>query len=144
MPAFFLVLLQAFLFSLGLLWLARSLESHHSRRTRIQPLETPPATLSISQAFNPIYAILWEAPLAALRLIESSGPSGIRAARVQPIFSRAAACFPEIYDGYTFWQWLEFLEETGLIVWSGDRVKITPEGRAFLTYRFVTDTMVAA
>jgi hypothetical protein len=30
-------------------------------------METPPATLSISQAFNPIYAILWEAPLAALR-----------------------------------------------------------------------------
>jgi hypothetical protein len=142
MPEFCLVLLQAFLFGLGLLWLARSLESHHSRRTRIQTLETPPATLSIGQAFNPIYAILWEAPLTALRLIESSGPSGIRVARVQPIFNQAAACFPEIYDGYTFSQWLEFLEETGLIVWSGDRVKLAPEGQAFLKYRFVADTMV--
>jgi hypothetical protein len=85
---------------------------------------------------------LWEAPLAALRLIESSGPSGIRVARVQPIFNQAADCFPEIYDGYTFSQWLEFLEETGFIVWSGDKAKLTPEGQAFLTYRFVTDTMV--
>jgi hypothetical protein len=76
-----ITLLQAFLFGLVLLWIARSLESHHSRRTRIQPLEIPPATLSISQAFNPIYAILWEAPLAALRLIEFSGPSGIRCLR---------------------------------------------------------------
>ena len=76
MSVFFLIiaLFPTFLFVLVLLWLARSFESHHSRRTRIQTLETPQATLPISQAFNPIYAILWEAPLAALRLIESSGP----------------------------------------------------------------------
>ena len=139
---FLIILLQAFLVGLVLPWLAGSRASNHSSRTRIQTLEASPAPLSIGQAFNPIYAVLWEAPLAALRLIESSGPSGIRVAWVQPIFNQAADCFPEIYDGYTFSQWLEFLEETGFIGWSGDWAKLTPEGQAFLTYRFVTDTMV--
>jgi hypothetical protein len=134
-----------FLLILVLLCLADTLESRHiRRRKRIQTLETPPATLSITQAFDPIFAVLWEAPFAALQLMESFGPSGISAARVRPIFKKAAARFPEIYDGYSFSQWLDFLEETHLISWNGETVRLTPAGRAFLTYRFVTEAMVAA
>jgi hypothetical protein len=137
-----IILFPLFFFGLACGFVGRSLESNHSSRTRIQTgiqtLETSSATLSIGHAFNPIYAVLWEEPLAALRLIESSGQSGIRVERLQPIFNQAAVRFPEIYDGYTFSQWLEFLEGIGLIVW-GDRVKLTLEGQAFLTSQFVTD-----
>jgi len=132
-----IILFPLFFFGLACGFFGRSRESNHSSRTRIQTLETSSAALSIGQAFNPIYAVLWEEPRAALRLIESSGQSGIRVERLQPIFDQAAVRFPEIYDGYTFSQWLEFLEGIGLIAW-GDRVKLTLEGQAFLTSQFVT------
>jgi hypothetical protein len=69
---------------------------------------------------------------------------GISAALLHPIFKKAAARFPEIYDGYSFLQWLEFLEETQLISWDDETVSLTPPGGAFLRYRFVTEAMVAA
>ena len=145
MTMLFLIIILFPLFC-GLLWgFGRSLESNHCSRTRIQTgirtLETSPTTLSIGQVFNPIDAVLWEEPLAALRLIKSSGPSGIRVERLQPIFNQAAARFPEIYDGHTFSQWLEFLEETRLVVW-GDRVKLTLEGQAFLNLGLLSTTQM--
>ena len=140
---FFLILILLPLFLFGLAWrFARSLGSNtvaeRDSKRDIRTLKTSPTTLSIGQAFDPIYAVLWEEPLAALRLIESSRPSDMRVERLQPIFNQAAVRFPEIYDGHTFSQWLELLEEAGLIVW-GDEIKLTSEGRAFLTSRFVTD-----
>jgi hypothetical protein len=134
---FLLIIILPPLFLLGLFWRFRgSLESNYNTRPRIRTLETLPATLSISE-----YAVLWEEPLAALRLIESSGPSGIRVERLQPIFNRAAACLPEIYDGHTLSQWLEFLEGTGLIMWD-DRVKLTLEGQAFLKLSLLPTTPI--
>ena len=106
--------------------------------------QKPLALLSITQAYDPIYAVLWEAPISALELIESGGRSGIPVARLRPSFDKAAACFPEIYDGCSFVQWLRFLEENQLISGDGYRVLVTPEGKAFLKYRFVTDAMAEA
>jgi hypothetical protein len=131
-----------------LLWLADALESREVRRNRSQCRgsagdETPPY-LSISQAFDPIFAVLWEAPIAALSLVEAGGPSGIPVSRLRPTVSRAALRFPEIYDGSSFEQWVRFLENTQLIAWKGQRVTLTQEGRYFLAYRFVSDALVEA
>lgn len=137
----------SFLLFLGivvLLWLADALESREIRRKRSVSLQKPLAPLSITQAYDSTYAVLWEAPISALELIESGGGSGIAVARLRPSFSKAAACFPEIYDGCSFVQWLRFLEETQLISWDGYRVLVTPEGKAFLKYRFVTDALAEA
>ncbi|MBZ5707146.1 MAG: hypothetical protein LAN63_17505 [Acidobacteriia bacterium] len=137
----------SFLLFLGigvLLWLADTLESREIRRKRTLSLQKPLALLSIIQAYDPIYAVLWEAPISALELIESGGGSGIPVARLRPSFDKAAACFPEIYEGCSFVQWLRFLEETHLISWDGYRVLVTAEGKAFLKYRFVTDALVEA
>lgn len=137
----------SFLLFLGivvLLWLADALESREIRRKRSLSLQKPLALLSITQAYDSTYAVLWEAPISALELIESGGGSGIAVARLRPSFSKAAACFPEIYDGCSFVQWLRFLEETQLISWDGYRVLVTPEGKAFLKYRFVTDALAEA
>jgi hypothetical protein len=137
----------SFLLFLGivvLLWLADVLESREIRRKRTLSLQKPLALLSITQAYDPTYALLWEAPIAALELIESGGESGIAVARLRPFFNKASACFPEIYEGCSFVQWLRFLEETELISWVGYKVLLTAEGKAFLKYRFVTDALVEA
>lgn len=123
-------------------WLvADMLESravHHQRDVA----SVQPFFLSISEAFDPIHSILWQAPIAACESIESGGKSGIPVTKLHPIYEEAARRFPEIYEGCSFVSWLQFLEEARLISWDGSNVVLTPEGHAFLKFRFVTDAMV--
>ena len=145
MPLLILAIASFLLFPLivVLLCIASVLESSTIRQNRA--LASPRAPLlSISEAFDPVYSTLWDAPIAALELIDSAGPAGIPVARLRPIYSAAAAHFPEIYDGCSFVHWLEFLEKTGLISWHSYKVVLTPDGHAFLRFRFVTDAMVEA
>ena len=65
------------------------LRPDHSRE-RILTRAKPLALLSISEAFNPIYAVLWEAPIAALELTDSAGTPGIPVVRLHPIYEVAA------------------------------------------------------
>ncbi len=102
------------------------------------------ALLSIAEAFDPIYSVLWEAPVAALTLIDSAGIFGIPAGKLRSIYAEAAHRFPEIYDGCSFAAWLRFLEDTRMISWNGAHLVLTPDGQAFLRFRFVTDAMVEA
>jgi hypothetical protein len=127
-----------------LLLIADTLESRAIRHKRDLTLANPMALFSISEAFDPIHSVLWEAPVAALKLTDSAGISGIPAARLRPIYEQAAARFPEIYEGFGFVPWLQLLEETQLISWHGCNVVLTPDGHAFLRFRFVTDGMVEA
>ena len=133
-----------FLLVVVLLCIANTVESRTLRRKRIPPEAKSLALLSIAEAFDPIYSVLWEAPIAALELIDSAGLTGIPPARLRPIYERAAARFPEIYDGCSFLQWLQFLEETRLISWQAYKVVLTLDGQALLRFRFVTDAMVEA
>jgi len=127
-----------------LLLLADKLESQ-SLQEQVRALRAdPPVHLSISEAFDPVYSVLWEAPVAALTLIDSAGVTGIPAARLRPIYKAAAAQFPEIYDGCGFVAWLQFLEDAEMIVWDGARLVLTPGGQAFLRFRFVTTAVVEA
>jgi hypothetical protein len=135
----FIIIIAAVLSSL-----ASTRESREIRQQRAQTLTRPLALLSITDAFDPIFSILWEAPIAALELMDSAGPAGIQAARLRPIFVKSAACFPEIYDGCSFVQWLQFLEHLRLVSWNGYRLVLTPEARQFLKYRFTTDALVEA
>jgi hypothetical protein len=131
-----------FFFVVSLLCIANTLELRTLRRKRILTQAKPLALLSITEAFDPIYSVLWEAPIAALELINSAGTSGMPVARLRPLYDEAAARFPEIYDDCSFLQWLRFLEESELISWHGYKLVRTPDGRAFLRFRFVTDAMV--
>lgn len=146
MPVLFLAAASFlfFLFVVVLLCIDNTLESRTLRRKRIPPQAKSLALLSITEAFDPIFSVLWEAPIAALELIDSAGPAGIPVARLRPIYEGAAARFPEIYDGCSFLQWLQFLEETQLISWHAYKVVLTLDGQALLRFRFVTDAMVEA
>jgi hypothetical protein len=132
--------------SLIVAWLCVA-STRESREIHRQTIATPPkplSLLSITDAFDPIYAILWEAPIAALELVDSAGTPGLPVARLHSIFVKAAASFPEIYEGCSFVQWLQFLERLQLVSWNGYRVVLTPEAREFLRYRFTTDALVEA
>ena len=133
-----------FFFVVALLSIANTLESQTLQRKRILMLSKPLALLSITDAFDPIYSVLWEAPITALGLIDAAGASGLPGARLRPLYDEAAARFPEIYDGYSFLQWLQFLEEADLISRQGHTLVLTRDGQSFLKFRFVTNAMVEA
>jgi len=140
-----IALFLGFFVVVALLRVASTGESQEICRHRIQTTETltrPLALLSITEAFDPVHAILWEAPIAALQVIDSAGSVGIPVARLRPIFVKAAACFPEVYDGCSFVQWLQFLEQNQLISWQAQSAVITHEAREFLKYRFTSDALV--
>jgi hypothetical protein len=145
MPLLILAIASFLLFPLIviLLCIANVLESRATPRNRALTSTQAPL-FSITEAFDPVYSILWDAPIAALELIDAAGPAGIPVARLRPLYAAAAAHFPEIYEGCSFVHWLQFLEKTRLISWHGFRVVLTADGRAFLRFRFVTDAMVEA
>jgi hypothetical protein len=57
---------------------ASTRESPEIRQQRAQTLTKPLTLLSITDAVDPIYSILWEAPIAALELIDSAGPAAYK------------------------------------------------------------------
>jgi hypothetical protein len=130
----------AFLSILLLLWLADAFEQR--QRCPDRKNNAPPfIVLSLTEAFEPAFAILWEAPIHALELIQAGGRSGLPASRLRPIFHEAAARFPEIYEGCVFEQWLQFLEGIQFIYWKGQQITLTREGHEFLEYRFTTEAL---
>lgn len=134
-----------FIAILACLFVAHTLESREVTRKRNVWTHHSVRLLSITQAFEPVYAPLWEAPVAALQLV-SSAKSGIRANRLEPIFGRAYRAFPEIYEGCEFVQWLQFLECEDLLWFDPDnnKVTITEKGKEFLANRFVSDALLEA
>jgi len=88
MPLLILVIASFLLFFVivVLLWVASTLESRAIGRERILTRAKPLALLWISEAFDPIYAVLWEAPIAALELMDSAGTPGIPVVPLRPIY----------------------------------------------------------
>lgn len=125
-----------------LLWLADALENRKLPFQETPCIAEPFTFLSIPQAFEPIFAPLWEAPVHALEVARSGGVPGVPVSRLRSTFAKAAARFPEVYDGHGFEQWLQFLESAEFVHWSGQRAVLTHKGREFLQYRFTTDALV--
>jgi hypothetical protein len=128
----------AFLSITLLLWLADALETRARRLKRKYNVGSPFIVLAIAQAFEPVFALLWEAPIHALELVKAGGARGIPVSCLRPVFNEAAARFPEIYDGYGFEHWLQFLEDLHLVNWIGQQITLTHGGCEFLEYRFTT------
>ena len=134
-----------FMAILACLFVAHTLESREITRKRNVWTHRPVLLLSITQAFEPIYTPLWEAPITALQLV-NAGRTGITVNRLEPIFRHAASAFPEIYDGCEFVQWLQFLECEDLVYWhpESNQVTITEKGKEFLANRFISDALLEA
>ena len=142
MTLFFLAISSFLAVGFLVVWLIADTRESRSIRHQRDVTSVEPFLLSISEAFDSIHSILWQAPIAALELMDSGGNSGIPVVKLRPIYDEAAHRFPEIYEGHCFVSWLQFLEKMHLISWDGSNVVLTPGGRAFLRFRFVTDAMV--
>ena len=129
---------------LALLCLADNLETRTRRATPVVRRVDPFSTINVAQAFDPIYAALWEAPTRALEYLKRAGSRGVPISRLYPIFCEAASRFPEIYNGCDFPQWLQFLETNELVHWYGQLVTLTRQGREFLVYRCTTEAVTSA
>lgn len=90
------------------------------------------AALSLVQAFERTYTLIWGSQISALQFLNSAGT--VRAEFLRPGYDQAAARDPDLYRTYTFDQWLNFLQASVLVVRSGESVTISLEGREFLKY----------
>lgn len=144
MPVLVLAILSivTFFVTLVLLGVAEWSEARQVRNADALAEGTPFRVLSVCDAFEQEYAVLWETQAPALRLIAQAGPKGVARQRLFILYRRAATQFPELYDGTSFRQWLGFLEHAELVSLRESRVVITPVGLQFLRYR--VETKVAA
>jgi hypothetical protein len=54
--------------------------------------------------------------------------------QVKIFYGQAITSHPEIYHSYTFDQWLSYLTNNDLIEITGDQVRLTPDGTAFIPF----------
>jgi hypothetical protein len=107
----------------------QSPQSHH---VVAQEEAKPFGGLSLSLAFDPEYAVLWDTQLPALKSIGGAGVKGVAMKHLRSCYIRDARRCPELYDGFSFRQWLHFLEMADLIAYTKGRVVLTSEGTDFL------------
>lgn len=144
MPVLILALLSVVLFivTLVLLGFAEAAENRKMRMLDIMDDGSPFRVLSVCDAFEPEYAVLWETQAPALRLIAAAAKRGVPRQALLTQYRRTSRMFPELYEGTSFQQWLEFLQRSELVTVGEGRVYITPQGTEFLRYR--VETKVAA
>lgn len=110
----------------------------HRREQRSREVEMevgiPFSTLSLILAFESDSAILWETQLPALELISSAGGRGVPLWRLHPAYMESVHHYPELYEGSSFHEWLEYLSQAHLVARNGSRIALTPEGGNFLGY----------
>ena len=97
------------------------------------------SVLSITLAFDSDHALVWETQVPMLQLVAKSGRRGISVTHLREAYLESARHYPEIYDGFTFEQWLEFLEDARLVTRTGKHVLVTSKGRDFLHYRITAE-----
>jgi hypothetical protein len=144
MPVLVLALLSVILFIVTLVLLGFS-DASEARKMRMVDASvegSPFRVLSVCDAFEPEYAFLWETQAPALRFVAAAGAKGVTRPQLFAFYRRAACQYPELYEGSSFQQWLEFLEGAELVFARDGRIGITPQGLQFL--RFRVETKVAA
>ena len=144
MPVLILALLSVVLFivTLVLLGFAEAAENRKIRLLDIVDDGSPFRVLSVCDAFEAEYAVLWETQAPALRLIAAATKKGIPKQALLTQYRRTSRIFPELYEGTSFQQWLDFLQRSELVSVREGRIFITPQGSEFLRYR--VETKVAA
>jgi hypothetical protein len=123
--------------------LARMPDSRASERIWQEASGKAFSVLSIALAFDPDHALVWETQVPMLQLVAESGRRGISVTHLREAYFESACHYPEIYDGFTFEQWLEFLEDAQLVASTGKHVLLTSKGRDFLHYRITAEAAIA-
>lgn len=126
--AFVLLPIIGMLLVMAAVWLAQE----RMERSELQPKSKRFSVLSIAPNFDRDHALIWATQLPILQLIFESGYRGLAVRRLRKAYRESAGHYPEIYDGFTFPQWLEFLESVQLTSRVGRRIMLTAKGRDFL------------
>lgn len=140
MPVLILALASVVVFvgTLVLIAFANMAEEQQLRRLEINRAGEPFRVLSVCDAFEPEYTVLWETQVPALCLIAAESSRGLPLPKLREVYRCSAKRYPELYDGCTFQQWLTFLQMAELITTTEHRATITKEGLDFLKYRVPT------
>jgi hypothetical protein len=93
------------------------------------------SVLPIRLAFDPDQALVWDTQIPMLQLVAQSEQSGTSVARLRKAYRESVGHYPEIYEGFTFEQWLRSLDEAQLVTCIRRRVRVTRKGAEFLQYR---------
>jgi len=82
----------------------------------------------------PDCALLWETQRPALEMLRASGSTGVSKARMRKLYREFARVYPELYDGSTFMDWMDALQNAAVAVHcrAADRIAITETGRSIL------------
>jgi hypothetical protein len=100
---------------------------------REEELITALATTVLFYGFDSTYFIIFGSQLGALQQLNSEPMLAVEALR--PWYELGAIGSPTTYENYSFEQWLNFLQLSGLIRRdNGPTVQITIRGRSFLKY----------
>lgn len=142
-----IIVISAYLFFFAVIALIAIAEyaDRHERREAMEYVGGPPVSLagmSAGQASDTHYFGFWQAQVPGLRLIHDAGHGGTYIRNLRSCFAVVCRRFPEIYDGYSLEQWMRFLEQERLVLCSGQKVKITPEGSDFLRVQLTRGTAV--
>src|SRR5512140_2574095 len=126
--------LGIFLVVMVVVAIAHVVQWRQLEKIKTQPAGEPFSVICVADAFEPSHAVLWDTQAPALELIGSAGNKGIPLQRLFASYTESAQLYPELYEGCNFEQWLEFLQNSRLIVRNDYRVALTPEGQEFLHY----------
>ena len=92
------------------------------------------AAAAITQQFEQTYSQIWGSQISALQFLNSLGASGGNETVLRIWYDQAAARDPQVYQNYSFDQWLNFMVSWQLILRNNQVAVITIEGREFLKY----------
>jgi len=91
------------------------------------------AAFQIGYGFEVTYPLIWGSQLLILQNLNSN-PLGNTLTALHAFYEIAANQHPAVFAGYAFENYIAFLESTGLVSRTGDRLTITLAGREFLSY----------
>jgi len=96
-------------------------------------LSTAAASFACALAVEKAYRAIFSSQVEALNMIGSYG-SSVPIKHIREIYLAAKNKSPEVYESYTFEQWLEYLEAFELIVVTAEDVALTDLGKAFIPH----------
>jgi hypothetical protein len=136
LPVIILALAAVLLFAVAMAWflVASATRARQVEEIESQLLGLPFCALSLEQAFDPERAVIWETQIPALQMMVTAGRRGLPAERLYGFYQRSSEAYPELYDGSSFYNWLDFLERSRIVTWTSNKLVLTPEGGEFVDY----------
>jgi hypothetical protein len=92
------------------------------------------AGTQIALHFERVSQLIWAGQVSALTYLNSR-PAPVEEEHLRPFYADAAKRYPEVYQGYSFDNWLRFLDSWWLIKREKGMVALEKAGREFLKWR---------